>query len=90
MGKKGQHKKENMKDDTSESWFELLSAISAYFNVLLCLFSEVLHPLISMFYRVYFPATHFPRLITPPVFRVTVVNANSSIRIPIRFPPRSR
>ena len=39
MGKKGQHKKENMKDITGESWFELLSAISAYFNVLLCLLS---------------------------------------------------
>ena len=40
VGKKGQHKKkENMKDITSESWFELLSAVSAYLNVILCLFS---------------------------------------------------
>ena len=66
MGKKDSTKKENIKDITSESWFKFQRAISAYFNVLLCLFSLVLQLLLSLFYCVYFPATHFPQLITPP------------------------
>ena len=58
--------------------FIFLSSTFIYFNVLLCLFS--FHTFSATYNR--------PRIIT--VFCVTIVNANLSIRIPIRFPPRSR